>query len=717
MTDLQNLFGLLGEWVTVTEPHGSHTVWHGRLTSVMDQPTISLDLPGGGSRHLPAAFRVEAAQPPVPEPGERDAGPGRPFADLCTEGLLWLINRTVFHPQGLALALHIGDDGQATGWSLKRTDDGEPWQYDQTTDWDGQQRARRTLGQAREPADDVPADPEAAEPLLCAMCRFNPVGRHRIRGEAYCDDCVSCRCGQPQCVRAHPAAPPAPVCLRCAVRPGVLLVAGKAVCCACSSSPCTGDVCVHTNNVDGCCVSIWLTALGWVRCSVKGDHPAHWGARHGSRFSWPPRNPAPVADARPDEASGHADAPSGRLRALPAIIPVTSTDARPETRPDTGEDLGPDAGAGARPDAASGPMGNTSGAACPDVRTVIADIVDQAVNPLLHPEPCDCGQRTPLLSVDPAGGHWHASPVAVSPAEWGRCHDRADRAEARLRLARQALAEDGYFKPEEIGPDIAPRISELADHLRGRITTLENRLTATPQPDESSTADDDLVQRNPDAQLRALVQEGYTEDSAFHIVHATVPAAEHSALLDAHIGLQRHADRVSKILRTALGVFTEDGVEEQPDVLTASIHRATIDRWSAHLTAPPGLALTFPQVQGACPACGHAGLFLGSGGFLTCAQLTCPNPSAADELLDHDRVRDLTGPHCARLACTRTWQDLTLARKHYDALRAQVISAWKYINHQQVRGILTRDSRANVLTTLTGWIHDPGPLSTPRAAR
>ncbi|MFD5208376.1 hypothetical protein ACFWNF_15800 [Streptomyces anulatus] len=39
------------------------------------------------------------------------------------------------------------------------------------------------------------------------------------------------------------------------------------------------------------------------------------------------------------------------------------------------------------------------------------------------------------------------------------------------------------------------------------------------------------------------------------------------------------------------------------------------------------------DVQGRCPACGAASLFLGEGGHVTCARIECPNPCAADDLL------------------------------------------------------------------------------------
>ncbi|WP_405479805.1 hypothetical protein [Streptomyces anulatus] len=40
-----------------------------------------------------------------------------------------------------------------------------------------------------------------------------------------------------------------------------------------------------------------------------------------------------------------------------------------------------------------------------------------------------------------------------------------------------------------------------------------------------------------------------------------------------------------------------------------------------------------PDVQGRCPACGAASLFLGEGGHVTCSRIDCPSPSAADDML------------------------------------------------------------------------------------
>lgn len=43
----------------------------------------------------------------------------------------------------------------------------------------------------------------------------------------------------------------------------------------------------------------------------------------------------------------------------------------------------------------------------------------------------------------------------------------------------------------------------------------------------------------------------------------------------------------------------------------------------------------FPTVQGRCPACGMTGLFVGSGGYVTCSHFECPEPDAASTVLEH----------------------------------------------------------------------------------
>jgi hypothetical protein len=62
------------------------------------------------------------------------------------------------------------------------------------------------------------------------------------------------------------------------------------------------------------------------------------------------------------------------------------------------------------------------------------------------------------------------------------------------------------------------------------------------------------------------------------------------------------------------------------------------DAPEAPQTAPDG----FPDIQGRCPACGGSSLFVGSGGYITCRRIDCPEPDAATKLLHGDAQDQLT---------------------------------------------------------------------------
>lgn len=47
--------------------------------------------------------------------------------------------------------------------------------------------------------------------------------------------------------------------------------------------------------------------------------------------------------------------------------------------------------------------------------------------------------------------------------------ERLKSAEERLELCRQAILADGYFTPDQVGPDIAPRITERLSGLRAKL--------------------------------------------------------------------------------------------------------------------------------------------------------------------------------------------------------------------------------------------------------
>jgi hypothetical protein len=71
--------------------------------------------------------------------------PIRPLNELRDSGILWLINKSVFHPRGFALALDVDETtGNVTGWKILGNGH-EVWSYQQHNDDDGFARAEATL--------------------------------------------------------------------------------------------------------------------------------------------------------------------------------------------------------------------------------------------------------------------------------------------------------------------------------------------------------------------------------------------------------------------------------------------------------------------------------------------------------------------------------------------------------------------------------------------
>ncbi|MFD5814380.1 hypothetical protein [Streptomyces sp. NPDC127038] len=110
-------------------------------------------------------------------------------------------------------------------------------------------------------------------------------------------------------------------------------------------------------------------------------------------------------------------------------------------------------------------------------------------------------------------------------------------------------------------------------------------------------------------------------------------------------------------------------------LLTTAELYATVEANQPASTAP--LAAGLPQVQGHCPACGRASLFLGFGGHVTCATSDCRNPASADEVLRHAHVTECehaSGQRQAESALARVRElradlrEITGARYIADAL-------------------------------------------------
>lgn len=76
--------------------------------------------------------------PVAPAGGEFNIGSTRPLSDLRDTGLLWLLNRVVFHPRGYAFGLvfeetdqPLAEGGTVIGWTLSG-DGSEPWSFGET---------------------------------------------------------------------------------------------------------------------------------------------------------------------------------------------------------------------------------------------------------------------------------------------------------------------------------------------------------------------------------------------------------------------------------------------------------------------------------------------------------------------------------------------------------------------------------------------------------
>ncbi|MEU0978486.1 hypothetical protein ABZ488_04645 [Streptomyces griseus] len=69
----------------------------------------------------------------------------------------------------------------------------------------------------------------------------------------------------------------------------------------------------------------------------------------------------------------------------------------------------------------------------------------------------------------------------------------------------------------------------------------------------------------------------------------------------------------------------------------------------------------FPTVQGRCPTCLRESLFLGSGGYVTCARIDCPEPDAASTLLEQQ-------PSTTSITIDPVLPDLTVTKLAHWAL-------------------------------------------------
>lgn len=148
---------LAAGYVDVERPNLKPIKTHFSGTAPRANVKAPFGMPGAASSSVKEQRRALMASPrrPIggvewkPEPDPVPSRFPRPFADLSESGLLWLINRTVFHPRGLALSLHVDDAGNATGWSILGNGS-EPITFDVKQDDRGFNRAMATLAQVNQ---------------------------------------------------------------------------------------------------------------------------------------------------------------------------------------------------------------------------------------------------------------------------------------------------------------------------------------------------------------------------------------------------------------------------------------------------------------------------------------------------------------------------------------------------------------------------------------
>ncbi|WP_413808171.1 hypothetical protein [Streptomyces sp. OE57] len=167
----------------------------------------------------------------APASESQEEPPLRAFQELRESGLLWLINHRVLHPRGVALALYVDEDGQATGWNLLASPDGKPWTFNQETNDHGRARAEATLTAAGAlPASQRPElPPYTGDTASCEKCGHDLISTEYrrphsghvmieingalVRGplpERHLRECDRCRYQWHEAVGAEPELPERP---------------------------------------------------------------------------------------------------------------------------------------------------------------------------------------------------------------------------------------------------------------------------------------------------------------------------------------------------------------------------------------------------------------------------------------------------------------------------------------------------------------------------
>lgn len=212
--------------------------------------------------------------------------------------------------------------------------------------------------------------------------------------------------------------------------------------------------------------------------------------------------------------------------------------------------------------------------------------------------------------------------------------------------ARRARWHTLVSRPEPLDADAGTEIDTIADHaVREDVPALLDALAARDarvaeletQLAEADDAANDARLHNDDTceavaerdQLRGEVD--IVRRSA--IARGIWLAGVRTALVRAGCLAE---DAESEDLVAAVAKLTTERDQYRTAARSCTVWHGAICAWDAAespaSTAP--LAAGHPHVAGRCPACNRASLFLGKGGYVTCAWIDCPNPGAVSDLLD-----------------------------------------------------------------------------------
>ncbi|CAM5620373.1 hypothetical protein [Streptomyces aurantiogriseus] len=242
------------------------------------------------------------------------------------------------------------------------------------------------------------------------------------------------------------------------------------------------------------------------------------------------------------------------------------------------------------------------------------------------------GEGTSLIVDDPRNIAATAAAVARRLAAASPVPPPADRAALRDRIADTVTPFLMNFSDEatakvnagEVATAVLAVLPEPTNQADEIERMRERRMASLRRADEINNELMEEVQRYAAGTERPVLWSVYNEMHKRALTAearaAAMERAMESTAADALKHRGCHRDLMAQCLRA-----------ERAEAEVKELRRMAAEEQPAS-TAP--LASGLPLVKGNCPACRHASLFLGTGGYPTCANHECPEPDAATTVLE-----------------------------------------------------------------------------------